>query len=257
MMIKFFDWNLYFNLFILFIYGFIIGSFLNVMICRLPRGESIVLPPSHCPHCQHRLMGWDLVPLLSFLCLRGKCRYCGIKINWRYPLVEFLTGALTLVWWLNIGQNGISIQSIVFLILSYALLVIAMIDIDHHIIPDKITLPLIIAGLVYQIAIGNFIAGLLGLIMGGGLLLVVSLFYSRGMGLGDVKLLAMVGTFVGWQQVIGVLFLGSTIGVVVMIPVMVTQKMNRKTPFAFGPFLVLATLIVIYRWNFLLSCLPF
>ncbi|HYH03079.1 MAG TPA: prepilin peptidase, partial [Bacillota bacterium] len=122
---------------ILLLFGLIIGSFLNVVIYRLPRGESIVLPPSHCTNCQHRLGALDLIPVISFLGLRGKCRYCQSKISVRYPLVELLCGLLTLLWWYRVGMMDFSVNGIAVLILTYALVVISLIDFDLQIIPNK------------------------------------------------------------------------------------------------------------------------
>ena len=245
------------NAFLFGIIGAFIGSFLNVIAYRLPRGESFVLPPSHCPHCQHRLGAFDLIPLLSFMGLRGRCRYCRYKISWRYPLVELATGFITLLWWLGYGQNGLNGQNIVFLVLCYVLIVIALIDIDCHVIPDQITIPFTVIELGYQAVIGNLWGGIIGFIVGGGVLLLIYLVYSRGMGLGDVKLLAMTGAFIGWEKALVVLFFGSVLGVAIMLPMLMRRQMNRKTPFAFGPFLVLATFSVIYRWDLFVKILPF
>lgn len=231
-----------------FIFGLLIGSFINVLIYRLPRGESFILPPSHCPACQQRLKMWDLIPVLSFLWLEGKCRYCGVSISWRYPLVELLTGLLTVLWWVQFGQ---SIESVTILVLTYAIIVIAFIDFDHQIIPNIITLPLIVLGVASRAFQGEIVEGLIGCLVGGGILLLIVLLYPKGMGMGDVKFLAMVGVFVGWYQVIWILFIGSIIGSLVMIPLLLFKKIDRKTPFAFGPFLVFATLLIIYGKDWL------
>lgn len=230
------------------VFGCIIGSFLNVIIYRLPRGESIVLPPSHCPNCQHRLGAWDLFPVFSYLLLRAKCKYCHTKISFQYPAMECLTGLMTFIWW-NKANYIFSFENIVLLILTYALLVVAVIDFKLQIIPDKIIYPMIGLGLLTQFFQGNLINALLGLLISGGLLLMVYLLFPNGMGLGDVKYMAMVGVFIGWQKAIGSLLLGSFLGVLIMVPLLLLGKANRKTPFAFGPFLVLGALIVIYGWD--------
>ena len=227
----------------LVLYGLIIGSFLNVLIYRIPRGESIVLPPSHCPSCNHRLGFFDLFPVLSYLGLGGRCRYCKTPISWRYPLVELITGGLTLLCWIRFG---LSIGGLMALILTYVLIAIAFIDFDHQLIPNVLTLPMIVIGLVFRIWQGEIIAGILGLLTGGGLLLLVSLFYPKGMGMGDVKFLAMAGVFLGWEKALFVLFSGSFLGILVIIPLMLLKKIERKSAFPFGPFLVVGTLIALY-----------
>jgi leader peptidase (prepilin peptidase)/N-methyltransferase len=192
-----------------------------------------------------------LVPVLSFLCLKGKCRYCGVRIGWRYPLVELLCGMLTWVWWVRMGGAGINAESIAMLIVTYALVAISLIDLDHQIIPNKITLPLLVAGLAFQGIRGELIPAVLGVLAGGGPLGLIAVVYSKGMGWGDVKLLAMLGVFVGWQKIIVTMFLGSFLGVLWMVPLILAGKFDRKTPFAFGPFLAAGALVVMYGWDLL------
>ncbi len=228
---------------ILVLYGLITGSFLNVLIYRIPRGESIVLPPSHCPSCNHRLGVLDLFPVLSYLWLGGKCRYCKTPISWRYPLVELITAVLTVICWMRFG---LSIDGVMALVLTYVLIVIAFIDLDHKLIPNVLTLPMIIIGLFFRMWQGEIIAGILGVLIGGGPLLLVTLFYPKGMGMGDVKFLAMAGVFLGWEKALFILFSGSFLGILVIIPLMLLKKIDRKTAFPFGPFLVIGTLIALY-----------
>jgi leader peptidase (prepilin peptidase)/N-methyltransferase len=242
---------------ILFVFGLIIGSFLNVVIYRLPRGESIVLPPSHCTNCQHRLKPWDLIPVLSYLGLRGKCRYCQTKINLRYPLVELLTAFLTVLWWYRVGQFEPNINGIATLVLTYAMVVVSLIDLDLQIIPNKITLPLVVAGLTLQGLQGELTFAALGLLAGGGPFALIAFFYGKGMGWGDVKLLAMLGIFLGWHKIIICMFLGSLLGVLWMAPLMLLKKIDRKTPFAFGPFLATAALLIMYFGEELLTGVNF
>jgi leader peptidase (prepilin peptidase) / N-methyltransferase len=236
--------------------GAIIGSFLNVIIYRVPRGESIVLPPSHCPNCEHRLVWWDLFPVLSFFWLKGRCRYCQAAISWRYPLTELLTGGLTWLWWFRYGSSGLTLASLAFLVLTYILIAIALIDLEHRIIPNRLTLPLIILGLTFRAFQGALVPALLGALAGGGLLLLIALVYPKGMGMGDVKLLAMAGIFLGWYQVLVSLFMGSFLGVLVMAPLLLLKKIERKTPVPFGPFLVIGTLVVMYGWGQIRGLLP-
>lgn len=225
------------------LYGLIIGSFLNVLIYRIPRGESIVLPPSHCPNCNHRLGVFDLFPVLSYIWLGGCCRYCKISISWRYPLVELITAVLTIICWMRFG---LIIDGAVALVLTYVLIVIAFIDLDHRLIPNILTLPMIMIGLVFRLWQGEIVAGILGGLIGGGILLLVALFYPKGMGMGDVKFLAMAGVFLGWERALFVLFSGSFLGILVIAPLMLLKKIDRKTAFPFGPFLVVGTLIALY-----------
>jgi leader peptidase (prepilin peptidase)/N-methyltransferase len=225
------------------LYGLIIGSFLNVLIYRIPRGESIVLPPSHCPNCNHRLGVFDLFPVLSYIWLGGCCRYCKISISWRYPLVELITAVLTIICWMRFG---LIIDGAVALVLTYVLIVIAFIDLDHRLIPNILTLPMIMIGLVFRLWQGEIVAGILGGLIGGGILLLVALFYPKGMGMGDVKFLAMAGVFLGWERALFILFSGSFLGILVIAPLMLLKKIGRKTAFPFGPFLVVGTLIALY-----------
>ena len=225
------------------ILGLISGSFLNVLIYRIPRGESIVLPPSHCPNCNHRLGILDLFPVLSYLGLQGRCRYCKTPISWRYPLVEVLTGGLTLLCWILFGTSS---DVLMALILTYVLIVIAFIDLDHQLIPNVLTLPMMVIGLLFRIWQGEIIAGILGGLIGGGLLLIITLLYPKGMGMGDVKFLAMIGVFLGWEKALFTLFSGSLLGVLVILPLMLLKKIDRKTAFPFGPFLVVGALIALY-----------
>jgi leader peptidase (prepilin peptidase)/N-methyltransferase len=217
-----------------------------VVIYRLPRGESLILPPSHCPQCDHRLGLWDLIPVFSYLGLRGKCRYCRTKINARYLLVELLSAGLTWLWWYRAGQYEWNADGLALLVVTYALVAVSLIDCDRQIIPNKITLPLLVAGLTLRAVQGELGAAALGLLAGGGPLGLLAFCYARGMGWGDVKLLAMLGVFLGWQKVITVIFLGSLFGTLWMAPLMLFRKYDRKTPFAFGPFLAAAALVVIY-----------
>jgi leader peptidase (prepilin peptidase)/N-methyltransferase len=231
---------------LLFIFGLIFGSFLNVVIYRMPRGESVVYPPSHCPECQHRLGFSDLFPLVSYLWLRGHCRYCRAKINPRYPLVEFVTGLVTVIWWF---RYGISPEGIAFLVATYVFIVIAYIDLDCKIIPDRLTLPLIGGALLFKLWQGDLVNALIGLLVGGGILGLIAWIYPQGMGWGDVKLLAAAGALLHWEKTCYVLILGCLLGLLTVIPLILLKKMERKQQFPFGPFLVLATLVIIY-WKY-------
>jgi leader peptidase (prepilin peptidase)/N-methyltransferase len=200
---------------------------------------------------------WDLIPVGSYLGLGGKCRYCRVKISIRYPLVELLTALLTVLWWLRTGQWKLDVNTVMLLLLTYALVAISLIDLDLQIIPDKITLPLLVAGLTWQGWRGELAFAALGLLAGGGPFGLIALVYGKGMGWGDVKLLAMLGVFLGWRKIVICMFLGSMLGVLWMGPLMLLKKLDRKTPFAFGPFLAVAALIVMYFWEELLRGINF
>ncbi|MDD2273479.1 MAG: prepilin peptidase [Desulfuromonadaceae bacterium] len=246
-----------------FIFGTLVGSFLNVCICRLPKDESIVSPPSHCPVCSYQIRWYDNIPLLSYLLLRGKCRGCGTGISIQYPLVELLNGILTMLLFFRFGPT--LLFATLFLFCS-ALVVITFIDIEHQIIPDEISLP----GIVVGFALSFFLQGhgwlnsLLGILLGGGSLLLVAYSYQRltgkeGMGGGDIKLLAMMGAFLGWKAVPFIIFASSLIGSVVGVSIMLLQKKDSKLAIPFGPYLALGAVLYLFygkaliRWYLGLS----
>ncbi|HXE98454.1 MAG TPA: prepilin peptidase [Dongiaceae bacterium] len=246
-----------------FVFGMVVGSFLNVCICRMPKDESIVSPPSHCPHCSYQIRWYDNIPLVSYLLLKGKCRGCGAHISLQYPLVELLNGVLTLLLFLRFGPTPAF--AVLFLFCS-ALVVITFIDIEHQIIPDEISLP----GIVVGFALSFFLKGhtwlnsLLGILLGGGSLLLVAYLYQRltgkeGMGGGDIKLLAMMGAFLGWKAVPFIIFSSSLIGSLIGISIMLFQKKDSKLAIPFGPYLAFGAVLYIFygkpliRWYLELS----
>lgn len=228
--------------------GLLVGSFLNVCIHRLPRGESIVTPPSACPGCRRRIRWHDNIPVLSYLLLRGRCRDCRAAISPRYPLVEATSGVL---FWLAAAMAPDPLTMFVQWALVSALLVVALIDLDHQIIPDAITLP----GAVLGLAVMPFAGftpwhGLLGALAGGGSLYLTAWGYRRltgveGMGMGDVKLMAMVGAFVGVKGALTVIFLGSAAGAVVGAALLGFGRAHRRTALPFGTFLAPAAVLVV------------
>lgn len=223
-------------------FGAAVGSFLNVVILRLPRQDvSIAFPPSHCPLCQHPLSRWENIPLLSYLMLRGRCRNCRASISWMYPLVEAAMAVFSALLFLHYGP---SVEYGRLFVFFAALLVIIFIDIHHQIIPDRISLP----GIVLGFATSFFSEQItwqqsgLGLLLGGGVLYLVAWTYFSlakrdGMGGGDIKLLAMIGAFLGWQSLLYVVFSSSLSGSIVGIIAMVRQGKGGKTRIPFGPFL--------------------
>ncbi len=233
-----------------FLFGLVIGSFLNVCIYRLPRGESIVFPSSKCPGCGYSISAKDNIPIVSYIILRGKCRNCGISISPRYPLVEFLNGLLyVLVLW----RYGLSITSIVFMLYMSALIVITFIDIDFQIIPDVITIP----GAIISLILGAFLlkdpfirttmlgwkSSVAGAVLGFGLFYGIAVLSRGGMGGGDIKMMAMVGALTGWKGVLLTTFAGSLLGSVIGIALMVFKGKGRKTKIPFGPFLAAGSVL--------------
>lgn len=233
-----------------FLVGAAIGSFLNVCIYRLPLQESIVFPASHCRSCSTPLPWYDNLPLLSYLFLRGHCRSCGASFSPRYFLVEFLTALLAvgLVW-----QFGLTIATVNYFILVAALIVITFIDLDHQLIPDVISLPGIVIGFLFSLISPTLTwrSSLTGVAVGGGILLAVAEGYRlltgrEGMGGGDVKLLAMIGAFLGWRAVPFTLFAASLVGSVVGIALMVRKQGNTQLALPFGPFLAFGALCYLF-----------
>ncbi len=233
------------------ILGAVIGSFLNVVILRLPEdGASIVFPASHCPHCHTPLSWYENIPILSFMVLSGRCRHCRVKISWQYPLVEAAMAGLACALY---SHFGISWNFLVYFVFSAALLVIIFIDFRHQIIPDVISLPGIVLGFAASFlnpALSWQDAGL-GLVLGGGIFyLIAGVYYlitrRAGMGGGDIKLLAMIGAFLGWQSLPFVIFASALLGTIAGIFAMLEQKKGGKTVIPYGPFLAAASFIYLF-----------
>ncbi len=229
------------------ILGALVGSFLNVVIFRLPdETQSVVFPASHCPKCNTKLRWFENIPILSWLALLGKCRTCKAPISLQYPVVELvmalLSGALY-------RHFGLSFALFYYFLFAAALLAIIFIDLHYQIIPDRLSLPGIVIGFI-----GSFFNPLvswqqsgLGLLIGGGVLYGVAISYvlltgKDGMGGGDIKLLAMIGAFLGWQSLLYVVFVSSLTGSIIGGTALLLQKKDRQTRIPFGPFLSLAAL---------------
>lgn len=233
-----------------FIFGAAVGSFLNVCIFRLPEHKSIIKPSSQCPNCQHAIRYGDNIPIISYFLLRGKCRDCGNKISFRYPLVEFITAMLTLLLFLKFG---LSLNFFTFFIFTAVLIVITFIDWDHQIIPDILTLPgipIFFLAAVFIVRI-PWMEALLGLLIGGGVLFIIAFVYElitkrEGMGGGDIKLLAMIGGFLGWKSLIFILLFSSLSGAVIGVAAMIIKKQDTKYAIPFGPFLSAAAVAYIF-----------
>lgn len=233
-----------------FLFGAAVGSFLNVVIYRLPLGLSIVKPRSRCPACGRSISALENIPILSYLFLRGKCAGCGVGISPRYPLVEALTGALWAALWLRFGPTA---QFAASLILVTMLVAMTFIDIDHKIIPDSMSLGSIPVGFAFSFFTPvGWKASLLGIAVGGGVLFLVAEGYRlitkrEGMGFGDVKLLAGLGAFLGWQAVPFIILVSSVVGAVVGIAAMKLSREDMKMEIPFGPFLALGAVLYVFR----------
>lgn len=234
---------------LIFILGLIVGSFSNVCIYRIPRNESIIYPASHCPKCRSNISPKDNIPLLSYILLKGRCRNCKSKISIQYPIVELLTGLIYLVIYLI---YGLSIQTLIYIILLSALIIIAFIDLNEQIVPDVISLPGIVIGFIISFFVPyiSFINSALGVLGGGGIILIIGLagsviFKKEAMGGGDVKLAAMIGAFLGWRYIIISLFLGFFLGALAGIFLILSKIKSREDVVPFGPFIVLGSFITL------------
>ncbi|MFC1515957.1 prepilin peptidase [Thermodesulfobacteriota bacterium] len=235
-----------------FIFGMCIGSFLNVCIYRLPASQSISDPPrSVCPNCGGPIRFYDNIPVLSYLLLKGRCRHCNAPISYRYPLVEILSGLFAFCIFLEFGTT---LQGVVYYAFISCLIVITFIDIDHQIIPNSITLPGIPVFFLASFAVPamTYLDSILGILIGGGSLYFVGWTYylikkEEGMGGGDIKLLSMIGALLGWKGVVFTIFIGSAVGTVAGMMVMVyTRLMDAKLRIPFGPFLSLGAISYVF-----------
>ena len=234
---------------LIFILGLIVGSFNNVCIYRIPRNESIIYPASHCPKCRSKIKPIDNIPLLSYILLKGRCRNCKSKISIQYPIVELLTGLTYLIIYLI---YGLSVQTLIYIILSSALIIIAFIDLNEQIVPDVISLPGIIIGFILSFFVPyiSFINSALGVVVGGGIILIIGLagsviFKKEAMGGGDVKLAAMIGAFLGWRYMVISLFLGFFLGALAGIFLILSKIKRKEDMVPFGPFIALGSIITL------------
>ncbi|NIP31690.1 MAG: prepilin peptidase, partial [Candidatus Dadabacteria bacterium] len=242
--------------------------FLNVCIYRLPEEMSLVHPSSHCTSCKTPIPFYHNLPIISYLVLRGRCYYCKKKYSWDYPFVEFLAGLLSLLLFLKYGPT---IDYLFLFMFVMSLIVITYIDLEHMYIPDVISYPGVVIGLIYSGLVTNYdvlkflldniqfnflyimyvfdeikiLSSILGVLLGSGSFLLLGFVYkavrkTEGLGLGDVKLMAMVGAFLGWRSIIYVALISSFIGTIVGIGVMLYKKSDLKYAIPFGPFISLA-----------------
>lgn len=240
--------------------GLVIGSFLNVCIYRLPLMKSIIHPPSSCPSCGQRIRFYDNIPLISYLLLWGKCRSCGHPIPIHYPLVEAMMGLLSTALFVSLGPSP---QYIMMLLFSASLVTISFIDLHHKIIPDVISLPGIVVGLGYSffpVAPVHWVDALIGTVGGGGFLFVVAITFEwltgkEGMGFGDVKLMAMIGAWMGWRALPFVILLSSLSGILIGGISLLATRQGMRTRIPFGPFLALGALVYFFFGHELVSFL--
>ncbi|MEW6049796.1 MAG: prepilin peptidase [Candidatus Zixiibacteriota bacterium] len=238
--------------------GLAIGSFLNVVIYRLPRKIKFLLERSACPHCSTPLKWYHNIPLVSFAVLRGKCAFCHMPISWRYPVVESLNAAAYIYF---LWQLGFSAQLPAYAFLSSVLIAIFFIDLEFKIIPDVLSLPGIVVGLSSSAWPGGigFLNAAIGMVVGGGALYLIAmlgdwLFKKESMGGGDIKMAAMLGAFLGWQKILLVFFVSSVIGLLVALGAMsVSEKLRRHRVIPFGPFLALAAMLAVLYGDRLLG----
>lgn len=245
------------KIFAIFFLGLSIGSFLNVVIYRMPRQVSIVYPPSTCPQCKNQIKWYDNIPIISYIILKGKCRYCKTPISVRYPIVEFVTGISALFTYL---KYGFTIDFIFIFYFLASMIALSFIDWDFKIIPDEINYMGLLSGLVYA-GIKSYqlkestplIDSVIGAVVGAGFLFSIAYFYLKlrkieGLGMGDVKLLAFVGSYVGWFGALFTIFFGSVLGLVASLYFMKKEKNSElmKLEIPFGPFLALAGVIYLF-----------
>jgi leader peptidase (prepilin peptidase)/N-methyltransferase len=234
---------------IIVLFGLAWGSFLNVVIHRLPRGESLMRPPSSCPKCRTRLKPYDNVPVLSYLLLRGKCRSCGLRISPVYPIVETLTALLFIV---LLGRFGLSPHFYASCLFASALIVLCFIDLSHQILPDEITLPGLALALIYSAFRPDLGVrqALIGAVVGAGFLLLIYGLYrllrkKEGLGMGDVTMMLLVGAYLGWVQAFLTLLLASFAGALVGIFLLSFRKKDLQFALPFGTFLAPAAFVAL------------
>ena len=234
---------------LIFIYGIIIGSFLNVCIYRIPREESIAFPSSHCPDCGTSLKWYDNIPLFSYISLIGKCRYCKSKISIQYPVVEFINGVTYLILY---NHFDLSLDFVFYALIFSVLIIITFIDLKEMIIPDILVITILILSSLHKFLnyiIYDISPGLLnsfgGLLLAGGLFLAIVIFSRGGMGGGDVTLIGALGYILGIRLVFINILLSFILGAVISVFLLATKIKSRKDPIPFGPFIVLAFSITV------------
>jgi len=263
---------------IVFLFGSIVGSFLNVCIHRMPQGESVVWPRSHCPRCKKRIPGYDNIPFLSYILLKGRCRFCKEKISLRYPLVELITGLLFVALY---SRWGLTYNFFFYMVLVWGLIIATFVDIKHRIIPDEVSIGGLIIGFILSSVRGisliplhfsfkPLVDSLLGILVGGGIIYLSGFLFdlvyfkllkkppiqgeTESMGGGDVKLLAMIGAFLGWQKAVLTFFVAPFLGVAIGIYALLAKR-DHTIPY--GPFLAIAALLSMFWADTIIRILIF
>lgn len=250
---------------VMFALGAVVGSFLNVCIARLPDRKSLVWPHSQCPKCGTPIRWYDNIPLVSFIILRAKCRSCGASISWQYPVVELLT-AILFVLLMRRFTNVVALT--IYAAFTCSLVVVSFIDLKHYIIPDQISIPGVPLGLALsllpagaaggQLVSGSFLDSLVGCILGGGSLYLVAhfsliVFRKEGMGGGDIKLMAMIGAFLGWKYTLMTIVVGSVLGAAVGVTLILLRLKKRGEYIPFGPYLATGAVLSLIAGDRLLA----
>lgn len=232
------------------LYGLLIGSFLNVCIYRIPREESIVFPSSHCPNCGTKLKAYDLVPILSYIVQRGKCRYCGEKISPQYPIVELLN---SLVYILIYYKFGFSLNFLFYGIIFSILIVIGFIDLKEMIIPDILVILILTVTVLYRLLLFllyrksfDLLNSIGGLVLSSFLFILIILISKGGMGGGDVTLIGSLGFILGIKKILLTIFSAFIFGAIISIILLVTKIREKKDPIPFGPFIILGFFITVF-----------
>ncbi|MEE8138234.1 MAG: A24 family peptidase [Thermoanaerobaculia bacterium] len=255
--------QIYINAIYAAVLGLVVGSYLNVLVYRLPLAKSTVLPRSRCPYCSGSIRARDNIPLVSFLLLRRRCRRCGAPISWRYPLIEALTGLLFV---LCLSRFGFTLEALASALFGCLMILLAAIDLEHFLLPDRITLSGIVAGLALQLiddilpsrheaaalfSRADLLEALVGALAGAGaLILLINFWYwlrgEEGMGMGDVNMMALVGAFLGWKGALTALVLSATSGALVGIGLMVTGRLGMRSKLPFGVFIAFGGLMALF-----------
>jgi leader peptidase (prepilin peptidase)/N-methyltransferase len=223
--------------------GAVFGSFLNVVIYRLPRRQSLLTPGSRCPHCGTPIAPWDNIPVVSFVLLRGRCRACHTPISPRYPLVELAAAVIVAGAWVTTGNWLDFIAAAIFALL---LLAIFFIDLEHQIVPNALSYPGLVGGLLLAIPQGRFVDALFAAAGAGALFLLIAIVSGGGMGGGDIKLAAMMGAFLGWPRIPVALLLAFVLGAGAGLLLIALRRRSRKDPIPFGPALAVGGVIALF-----------
>lgn len=243
-----------------FILGTLLGSFTNVVIYRLPRHESLVLPRSRCPHCGSLIRAWDNIPIISFLLLGGRCRSCRRQISWRYPLVELVAGIMVLLIWIHVSSSSATDEGVMVALeflgdVAFGLMMLAIffIDLEHRIIPNAISYPGLVLGLLLAIPQGRLLDAAASAIGAGGMFLLIAVLSRGGMGGGDVKLAALMGAFLGWPTIAVALMLAFLLGACAGLLMLVLRRGTRRTAIPFGPAMAVGAVVALFAGTSLLQ----